>query len=374
MARGRLREESWEASVTRAEEARAPRLFVENEPRRFFPAIDPEAPAAPAKRSFLATPFFVGALVLVAIGRTIVLRVLLPIALAIAAVFMLLRRRPASEKRATGSSKRAEVPARGIAIDGERVVFQHRGEALAPPPVPAADTILSFGGAFGVTLVSAHRRDRLVAVLTSRAGTFTVGTCVSPESRAALAPLLDRASAVASDEVALEAIAGDGEPLLLSSDDFIALVGALEARNPSCLDRFVLTDTRGQELTLDGRCLTIGDRLVDLTSPLEWRSLVFQEPFGQAVAVYQGTWIRQGATELVVVSLLSSLAPASAMEADLASLDRGAMRDLRLMQASPEQPPPADQRVAIERLFMLPLRSALDMAPRASHQPDAAHT
>jgi hypothetical protein len=42
------------------------------------------------------------------------------------------------------------------------------------------------------------------------------------------------------------------------------------------------------------------------------------------------------------------------------------------MQASPEQPPPSDQRVAIERLFMLPLRSALDRAPRASHQPNRA--
>ena len=36
------------------------------------------------------------------------------------------------------------------------------------------------------------------------------------------------------------------------------------------------------------------------------------------------------------------------------------------MQAAPEQPPPPEQRVAIERLFMLPLRSALDRAPRVT--------
>jgi hypothetical protein len=37
------------------------------------------------------------------------------------------------------------------------------------------------------------------------------------------------------------------------------------------------------------------------------------------------------------------------------------------MQATPEAPPPAEQRVAIDRLFMLPVRSALDRAPRTSH-------
>jgi hypothetical protein len=34
------------------------------------------------------------------------------------------------------------------------------------------------------------------------------------------------------------------------------------------------------------------------------------------------------------------------------------------MQSLPDVPPPREQRVAIERLFMLPLRQALDRAPR----------
>ena len=37
--------------------------------------------------------------------------------------------------------------------------------------------------------------------------------------------------------------------------------------------------------------------LLDLSAPLEWRAIVFQESFGSAVAVYQGTWIRQGAKD-----------------------------------------------------------------------------
>ncbi len=90
------------------------------------------------------------------------------------------------------------------------------------------------------------------------------------------------------------------------------------------------------------------------------------------IAVYQGTWIRQSSTELTLVSLLPALGPSLGAELDLSTLDRGVLRDLRLMQASPEPPPPTEQRVAIDRLFMLQVRSALDRAPRASRQPERA--
>jgi hypothetical protein len=45
-------------------------------------------------------------------------------------------------------------------------------------------------------------------------------------------------------------------------------------------------------------------------------------------------------------------------------VQRALVRDLRLMQSLPDLPPPREQRVAVERLFMLPLRQALDRAPR----------
>jgi hypothetical protein len=170
----------------------------------------------------------------------------------------------------------------------------------------------------------------------------------------------------------MEAIGPDGEPLVLAPDELASLLDALVEQSPTCLDRFVLTDARGATLTLDGRSLCVGERAVDLNAPLEWRSIVFQEAFGQAIAVYQGTWIRQSGTELTLVSLLPALGPAPGSDLDLGSLDRTVLRDLRLMQASPEAPPPSEQRVAIDRLFMLPVRSALDRAPRASRQPDHA--
>jgi hypothetical protein len=137
----------------------------------------------------------------------------------------------------------------------------------------------------------------------------------------------------------------------------------------------VLSDARGAPLLVDGHELRIGERRFDLSLPLEWRAFVFQEPFGQAVAVYQATWIRQGAGEVVLVSLLPSLAPTGSGEirsTGIAELDRAAIRDLRLMQATPDEPPPTEQRVAVDRLFMLPLRIALDKAPRPSQQPSRA--
>jgi hypothetical protein len=42
------------------------------------------------------------------------------------------------------------------------------------------------------------------------------------------------------------------------------------------------------------------------------------------------------------------------------------LRDLRLMQGAVAEPPPRELRRAIDRVFMLPLRRALDRAPRIS--------
>lgn len=52
-------------------------------------------------------------------------------------------------------------------------------------------------------------------------------------------------------------------------------------------------------------------------------------------------------------------------------MDRAVLRDLRLMQASAETPLSREQRHAIERLLMMPIRSSLDRAPRKSRQPAA---
>lgn len=365
------------------------------EPRAslWLDAIDPDA-ATPATKSRLAAaaalPLFLAALVF-ALTKSPALRIALPLALATVAVLVVARARlgasasselPSWFRRGHCSSSHGALPGtpgrgprRGLEFEGDRLSFRSAGRL---------QSLLSTSGPFGVTLLAAPRRDRAVVLLTSAAGTFYVGAHFDAEARLAAAHHLDRATTVGGDDVGLESIAPDGDPLLVTPEDFVALLETLVARSPSCLDRFVLTDARGADLTLDGRALCAGDRNIDLDAPLEWRAIVFQEAFGQAVAVYQGTWVRQGESELVFVCLLPALGPALFADLDLAGLDRahgqapkaplsGLLRDIRLMQATPEQPPPTEQRVAIDRHFMLPVRCALDRAPHAPQpQPNRA--
>ena len=357
---------------------------------RWFEALDPAAAAAAAQpvteRPLWPSPTPTaargGALVLTALAviaeavvlyavRTPGLVALLPLALALVAgalVFRSVRRAGDGAPLVGGGSGHRRDAARGVEVDGERLAFR---STLGQVP-RAPQMILHLDAPFGVTLLASPRRERMIALLSSASGTFYLGAAFDAASRRAFAPLLDRAFTVVGDDAGLEAIAPDGEPLLFSPEELASLLDALLEQSPTCLERFVLTDARGATLTLDGRHLCIGERAVDLHAPLEWKPIVFQEAFGHAVAVYQGTWIRQGGTELTLVSLLSALGPGPGEGLDVATLDRGVLRDLRLMQASPGVPPPSEQRVAIERLFMLPVRSALDRAPRVAHQPDRA--
>ena len=331
-------------------------------PRWFPPAGAELLPTPPPARTPIAAASLLAVAALLAIAVPITaVRVALPIVLLTAAAVLLGRGRngPSSAPSSAPSPPR---PARSIRLDDAELTFEGR------EPV----TLLAFEDPFGVTLLATPLRDRVIALLTSSRGTYYLGAELDEAARRAHAPMLDRALTVTTDDAGLEAIGPDGEALILAPEQLAAVVAALVEKSPACLDRFVLTDARGAPLALDGRHLSVGDRAVDLTAPLEWRPLVFQEAFGSAVAVYQGTWVRQGGTEMVLVSLLPAIGPPPGADLDLATVDRAVLRDLRLMQALPEQPPPAEQRVAIERLFMLPLRSALDRAPRAAHRPNRA--
>lgn len=325
---------------------------------RWFDALDPEiAPArGAAPRWLLSIPLVVTALVLAATARGWILRELLPVALVAAAVVVLARGRRRSPPA------QAQASRRGVSLEDDRLLLHVKGNVRS-------HVLLATRERFGVTLLATPRRDRVVALLSSSAGLSCVGASFDGASRRAFAALLDRASIVSADEVGLDAIGPDGEPIALAPATLSALLDALAQRSPGCLERFVLTDARGAALSLDGRELHAGGRVFDLSAPLEWRAFVFQEALGQAVAVYQGTWVRQGTSEVVLVCLLPAMAPAlDGMGTAAAPLDHGALRDLRLMQGAPEGPPPLDQRVAVDRLLMVPIRSALDKAPRPAAQ------
>lgn len=327
---------------------------------RRFVLVDLNAPApkSPSRAPLLLVPLTVGALLIVAFVRSLLVRTLLPLALAVAAVALWVQRSRREER-----ARREREGRRGLILEGRELRFW-------PGTAGTARAAIDLSQPFGATILSTHRRDRLVLMLTSEAGVFHVGTVVDAPSASVLAPLFGRATTVAGEEAAFEAIGPDGEPVLLAAGDFVALVEGLAAADPGCLDRVVVTDTRGAKVVLDADELRVAQLAFDLSSPLEWRALVFQEPFGQVMTLYQGTWIRQNGSEVVLVSLLPSLGPILEVEpGEIATLDRAVLRDLRLMQANAELPPPREQRYAIERLLMMPIRSSLDRAPRKSRQP-----
>jgi hypothetical protein len=191
-----------------------------------------------------------------------------------------------------------------------------------------------------------------------------------PEEAARARELLARASTVPDGDVVL---GGEDDTDALSTASGLRLLDTVAVRAPGALERMYLTDPRGTEIVLEGHELRLGERKVDLTAPLEWRGFMFHESLGHLTTIYQATWIRQSAVELVLVAAMPSEIASwmvgkppktvGAVTGDTL-VQRALVRDLRLMQSVPDVPPPREQRVAVERLFMLPLRQALDCAPR----------
>lgn len=330
--------------------------IVPSKAARHYVAVEPGAARrAPAREGLVPLLVFAAlALGLVVLGKGLLLRTAAPLALGLLVIALLVRAKRRGAKPVEDE--------RGLSLDGHRLFFH--------ATAGSSRLLLSMREPFGMTLVASPRRDRMVAVWSSPEGLFQVGASFAGAPRRVLGPLFDRAFTINGDEAALEAMGPDGALLELSASDFAQLVFAVEQLDPGCVERLVLSDARGAPLTLDGRELVVGERRFDLTAPLEWRPFVFQEAFGAAMAVYQGTWVRQGANEAVLVALLPSILPFE--PDDDGDLDRGLLRDMRLMAASPEDPPLREARVAIDRLFVLPVRAALDKAPRASQQPSRA--
>ncbi|MDW8248131.1 MAG: hypothetical protein RMJ98_02355 [Myxococcales bacterium] len=266
---------------------------------------------------------------------------------------------------------RRKPPARGLVLRGRKLLFDDAsGEPL--------QLVASLEERFGVTMLANRARSRAALAITSSRSVFFVGAQVDrgelPRCRAALAS----AFTVASDERALEPVGPDGLPLQLTGAGLVKLYEGLLQLDPGCIRRFFLTDVRGDRVVLDHRVLSVGSHTFDLDAKLDWRGSLFQEVGLGGIMIYQATQVRQGGHDLVFVSLMPALfSPTN--PGDLASedtlLERAAQRDLSLLRDSSGDPPPVERRVAIDRVFMLPLRAALQAASRrrdsGAHRPVA---
>jgi hypothetical protein len=190
---------------------------------------------------------------------------------------------------------------------------------------------------FGLAVLSNESKTRGLLAITTREQTRYLPVRVAGDEDAASArSLFARGAALGDNDVALEPLDGDEA---LSAADALALVETVRAHDRAAIDRILLSDPRGASVVLEGTELRAGERVIDLSAPLEWRAFLFLESAGPLSAVVQATWVRQAGTEVVLV----------APQAD-----------------TRDAPPPLEHRMAIERLFMAPFRQALDGAPRAS--------
>jgi hypothetical protein len=315
------------------------------------------APAAPeAPRVTPPTPLFAGSIALLLVGfafvRGLVLEgSVLAVSLSLAAAAFRLRTRRLVLPAA---------PARALVLGDPSLTLE----------TPGASTLvlLDVTRPFGLTLLTNAARDRLVAAFTAENKVFFVGANLERGEREAASALLARASAVPAEGAGLEAFGPDGAPVDLAFETFATLLRALETRAPACASRLYLSDGWGSPIRVDGGELRLGTTRFELARPIEWSAFVFQERLGGAIAIYQATWLKQGSAEAVLVALLPSLVAeqSAPRPTGIAELDRAAARDRRLSSARVADAPPRSQRVAVDRLFMVPLRAALDRAPGRS--------
>lgn len=238
---------------------------------------------------------------------------------------------------------------------------------------------------FGVTWLADRDRTRAALAVTGEGGAVYLAASFGPAERRAYRELLGRAATLADEEPALDAVGPDGAALSFEPRTLARLDRELLRIDPSAEQRCLLSDTRGGPVQLDGDVLRVGAHAFDLSAPLEWRAMIFQEAIGPVAPessdrlpdarpgglrmFYQGTWIRQEGHEAILVALVPSLSGARGASwsgEGTPEIERAVLRDLRLARAALEGPPPRDLRVGIERAYMLRLRVALDRAPRGA--------
>jgi hypothetical protein len=245
------------------------------------------------------------------------------------------------------------APRGWMVLDGKGIV------RVDGSPKGGSVPIVRWDAPFGLSVLANHARTRAVLAFTTPEQTRHVTIRLGdPPDQGALPGALARAITVPDED-----LPEDGRAPL-GSASAAALVQAVAMRSPVAQDRIYLSDPSGARIVLDASELRVGERVFDLDAPLEWRGLMFHESGGNTATIYQATWVRQGTSEVVLVSPMPAELSTKTLARGRPSSHSGT--DLRLMRSLPDVPPPRELRVAIERLFMLPLRHALDRAPRIS--------
>ena len=226
------------------------------------------------------------------------------------------------------------------------------------------ESLISLSSGFGLTLLTTVDRSRLALALTTSQGMLCVGSDVDPIDHKRLESLIPRAVTVSRNELMMASFSPGGECLMVDSTSLLQLLDMLTQLDATSLGRLILTDHQGREVSLEPDRLTTPMGTIRLDQPFEWRGLRFCEGSATWDAEFQATWVRQGMEEVVLVSL-----PVGDIRDSLHELKHHGVRpdamlrqDARLAHGARSLPPPLEQRVAVDRLFMPALRRALDSA------------
>lgn len=226
-------------------------------------------------------------------------------------------------------SRRREPPAGWLTVDDQGV--KRAGDPM----------LVDWREPLGVTVLGSADRTRFVLALTTARATRHLAVRVLDAGDVAEAPsLVDRAVTVADADLRAD------DASALCAADAERLLSVLARRCPGALDRMFLSDAGGEPVVLDRAELRVGARRIDLTAPLEWRAYVYEELGTHAASLCQAIAMRQGDGEVVLVApWVEGLGPAAGV---------------------PAEAPPRDLRRAVDRVFMAPLRRALERAPRVT--------
>jgi hypothetical protein len=231
-----------------------------------------------------------------------------------------------------------------VTVDDEEVA---RLRASSLPGARGKTTLARWDAPFGMSVLATAARDRALCVFTTEAATRFVALSVeSPRDADVARDLLEHAVTVPDTDLA--PLTADG--MVLEAPSARALFEEVRRRQPQALSRFYLSDASGAAIAATPGRLSFGDKAFDLTMPVEWRVFTFHEGEPGAASLYQATSIRQAGNEVTIVCR----APA-----DLTTWSLGRVSDA---------PPDRASRVAIDSLFMTPLRAVLEQAPRVPRQ------
>jgi hypothetical protein len=201
--------------------------------------------------------------------------------------------------------------------------------------------------AFGVTVLTNPSQSRGLLAFTSAARTRIVAVVIDKLEVAHAARRCFECAVPVSDADLDDALGG-GRNGSLSGTSAGRLLAEIDKHASAAIGRLYVFDASGAKVTLEGGKLGAREKVIDLNDPVEWRSFMFHEGDLGAVTVYQATWVRQGPIEIVLVCPI---------RADATSWGLGRAAD---------SPPSPEIRVAVDRLFMMPVRDALEAAPRMS--------